>query len=410
MNIDQYINKSLQDGARNIKNIKAMAAADATKEKESVLSGKRAKFLPTDDNPDNTTSNIKNRQKHWESAAKFLGDVYSGKAKIDKQDGHIVNRGKTLKVSTDATAGYTVPEEFSTLIHTKRHESVYITNLVETRTMDSKTQGVIIEDGLPTASIVAEDTVITDSNPSFKKVDLTAYVVAGLTKATTELVSFSGITPHITEDIMTKLVAQIQRKEDELLLNGSGTSEPTGLSSEIKATGSKFKQITVAGTDTLNTVSASEVDQLVDALDTEYASRGIILCRPDLIPTMRDLALTSATENYGKFFFEATNQRDNSGPGGLALKGYWRNVPVYVSSRILATETISGLAAAKAAPIYFLDPQKALIKGQLDDISVDVSEHAEFAKLNVLFRAFEFFACNIGLGEAVSCLMYRGTS
>ena len=101
-----------------------------------------------------------------------------------------------------------------------------------------------------TASLISEGSAISESDPTISSVTLGAYKVAFISQISKELLNDSGVN---LEEIMAEMSGTaLGKKQAELTISGTGSSQPTGL-------------VNVANVKTLASNSAITIDEIMDA-------------------------------------------------------------------------------------------------------------------------------------------------
>ena len=333
---------------------------------------------------------------------KYAQDQHRMKV-VDEWAKSLVN--KTMTYGTDSAGGYLVPEEVSTTILEKQREAGFINTLFQQYTMGSMVLKVVVENGLPTASRVAENVAVTPSDASFNEVTLTATKIVAATEATREELLQNEATGNLGSWLTTKMSQQIGRKVDTDIINGNGTSEPTGISSVFGTKGGSFNY-TDASSTTVNTVTYDEIQSWYYSLNSEYRREGFIIIRDEMIPVLTKLADGST----GDKIFTSSLSRGASLPSGAV--GSIGITPVYVSNYINEDYSVGssgGVAQNKASVMIFAHPSAYLV-GNHGGVRVESSDDVGFLEDTRYYKAVLMNAGNIGLGEGMSILAYRATA
>jgi HK97 family phage major capsid protein len=135
---------------------------------------------------------------------------------------------RALSEGSDAAGGYTVPSPLAQeFIDKLRAASVL--NRAGARTIDMTTETLAIAKlaSDPQAAWTAENAAVTESDPTFARVDLEAKKLIGITRLSRELAEDST---NVNEMLENAIVQAVSQQFDYAGLYGSGSSnEPTGI-------------------------------------------------------------------------------------------------------------------------------------------------------------------------------------
>lgn len=182
-----------------------------------------------------------------------------GDKALNRDDWTFLN---TMSTGTDSQGGYTVPEEVrSTIIE----ELKYYSGMREGCQVISTANGVKINwptsDGTAeVGEIVAENTAVTDSDPSFGTVALEVYKYSS--KCVTvpwELLQDTAV--DMEGFIRRRLVERLGRIQNQHFTTGTGTSQPKGLVTSLT------KTVTAAAEDA---ISYDDLVELEAGIDIAY--------------------------------------------------------------------------------------------------------------------------------------------
>lgn len=171
--------------------------------------------------------------------AKSLGDYFLAVYRNDTRRLKNVYGIKSLNESSGEDGGWTVPEEFIARLMQATRDASTIERLATSFPMKNKTLNIPVlkqtgtyvdgqtqyAGGLQWVK-TGEGEAITETQPVFNQITLTAHKQAGYTEVTEELMTDSPLT---IESVLTQLVAQsLSYRKDWLYVNGSGAGEPLG--------------------------------------------------------------------------------------------------------------------------------------------------------------------------------------
>lgn len=153
-----------------------------------------------------------------QEAAEFIKSLVKGDLNAEK---------KTIS-SADGSFGYTVPTTLATSVHEAKDKIAKIRANAFVFQMDGKFQLPIEGTGATAYWIDSEaDTDITESNPTTTKKELDDNYLAVRVRVPYKLMKTSNV--NITEYISRLSARAIVRAEETSFVNGTGTSEPSGL-------------------------------------------------------------------------------------------------------------------------------------------------------------------------------------
>ena len=315
-----------------------------------------------------------------ENAGKLFRDLSNGKIRE-------AVAGKQQTLGNDADGGYLVPEVVEQAIQELKHELPGLAQLIDRHPQNTDTLKVNIEDGSVSANLTNEDTAIGESKATFRQVTLTAYFIAALNVQTNRLLRFSQSIPSLGDYIMRQISRILRRTEEQYLWQGSGSNQPTGVQSELKATGSKINFVTASqvGNGQVNGgISTKDLYKLIYAIQVQWAENMAIFCRRDIMPHLANLQ--SGENGYRAFAPAGSLGSTNTGAGNGAV-GHLLGIPVYNTSFIRNNLSLPGVTASKGSALVVMDTQEAMMAGDFaGDLRIDTSEHAEFKQDNTVIR------------------------
>lgn len=168
---------------------------------------------------------------------------------------------RALQIGTDSEGGYLVAEEFDATLRQTMDEFNVIRQL-STVIQTSGDRKIPVESSLGTASYVAEEAAIPESDPAFGQVILDAYKLGTLVKLSEELLNddITGIETNLAQMIARRFA----NREETAFCVGTGSGQPDGLVNQATL-GKK--------TATLNTIIADELIDVFHALKSPYRAR-----------------------------------------------------------------------------------------------------------------------------------------
>ena len=184
-----------------------------------------------------------------------------------------------LKVGSDESGGYLVPEELETDIVNGLEEENIVRKLAS-KVQTSGLHKINIAATKPAALWVEEGGLLTFGDGKFDQVSLDAHKLHVGIKVTEELLydAAFNLEKYITEEF-TKALANA---EEDAFLNGDGVNKPTGIFDSKK--GGELGATTKA-----QTITADELMDLVYSLDRPYRKRAAFILNDATVAQIRKL-------------------------------------------------------------------------------------------------------------------------
>jgi HK97 family phage major capsid protein len=218
-----------------------------------------------------------------------------------KQDFWNTLRGKkptpilnSLQVGTEENGGFLVPTEFeTTLVQALEDENVIrkIARIITTG--NDREIPIVASKG--TATWVAENAPIPESDNTFDRITLGAFKLATTIKVSNELLSDSvfNLEGYIAEDFARR----IGQKEEEAFCVGDGVGKPTGI---FHATLGGQVGITTASA---TAITLDEVLDLIFSLKAPYRRNAVFLMNEATLKALRKLK-----DSTGQYLWQPSNQ------------------------------------------------------------------------------------------------------
>ena len=386
-----------------LKDVNAQAVADARKFVEKHFGDKANEVKVNQKAIDIVVESSSHEYSQLKQAAKaWIGDHLRRVKGLNTKE-------KTLLSGTNSAGGHLVPEEFDRAMRFAPTPQYPVRNLVDSTPMSGNTKEVPVQTGGPTVAWVAEEAVIAESTPTYGNVTLTAYKASSLVKSSSEFLEDEDVSPDAIEKLYQDFVDRLAEHEEKFIVGGSGSSQPHGLKTEFKSSGSDFAITSTA--DTLNTMTYANVRAFLRSLPKVYQAGGVISMDSDTVTLIAALNDGSAGSNRAFFDKFDANRNVPDGADGVLL-GY----PVYYNTENFGkTNTIGGtITAAKAGAIMFWSPAAAYIVGQRSGTRIETGLNTDdFSKDRISHRAVKRFAGNVVKGlqsKPVAVLAYRATT
>lgn len=183
-----------------------------------------------------------------------------------------------LQIGTDSEGGFLVPDEFEKTLIASLIESNVMRSLckVITTSFGDKLIPVVASRG--TASWVAEEGAITDSDDSFGQITLGAHKLVTMIKVSEELLNDNVF--NLESYIAKEFARRIGAAEEEAFIIGNGTGKPTGIVNmgQLGAT-----------TAVNNAITFDEIIDLYYSLNEGYRNKATWLLNDSTIKVIRKL-------------------------------------------------------------------------------------------------------------------------
>ena len=202
----------------------------------------------------------------------FMNAVRTGFRRVDD----------ILQEKVDTDGGYLVPEEMdSRLIEALEEEN--IVRQLATKITTTGDHKINIADSAPAASWVEEGNALSFGDATFKQVLLDAHKLHVGIKATDELLYDEAF--NIESYITRKFASALANAEENAFLNGTGTTQPTGIFHETKG-GTLAATLTAA-------LKGDDIIDLIYALKRPYRKKAVFLMNDSVIREIKKLKDTT---------------------------------------------------------------------------------------------------------------------
>ena len=197
------------------------------------------------------------------------------------------NSAGFLREADDADGGYLLPASFADQLITKLQADNVMRQISKVITTASTHQLPIVASE-PTAEIIAEGAEIKLSNPKFGQITMGACKLATGAKISNELLADSY---YDLESALADMFAQaIATAEENLFINGNGTSEPQGILTALEARATGFLQTSTGE------ITADDIINLYYSLNQGYRRRAVWLTSDATVAHLRKLK--DSTQNF----------------------------------------------------------------------------------------------------------------
>lgn len=279
---------------------------------------------------------------------------------------------KDLSEGTDANGGYLVPTEVRTALLEKLYAKPSLRQYATVIPMGSDRLEMPAEDTTVTVSWTTELAVITQSDPTFTTVTLTANMLAGISRMSRQLLADATVRPSILDWIIGRFADAIRRAENTAFMVGSGSGQPKGIRTYTIPAGNTVAQ---AGA----TLAADDLINLFFALPEQYreSENAVFIARDDRIKLVRKLKTTN-----GDYIW-----RLDSGSGNLT-QGRPQSL---LDKPLITSNDIPGNlgAGTNESEIWFVDMSNYIV-GDREEISSETStqEGTSFERHRVALKVW----------------------
>ena len=286
--------------------------------------------------------------------------------------GQMDARLKALGELAGDSGGFLVPEEFRAQLAALSLEDAIVRPRAFTLPMSSLTVRIpAIDDtshassvfGGVTANWTAEAGTVTESEPSFAQIGLTAKKLTGYTVVGNELLADSAIA---LEALLTQLFGRaIRYFEDDAFINGDGAGQPLGIKN-ADCLVSQTKETAQAAT----TIVWENIVNMYARMLPSSLSRAVWLAHPDTFPQLAVMSLTVGTGGSAVWI--------NNGTAGAPMTILGR--PVVFTEKCETLGTVGD--------IYFADFGYYVI-GDRQTLTTAASPHVKFTQDQTVYRFTE---------------------
>lgn len=280
-----------------------------------------------------------------------------------------------LQIGTDSEGGYLVPDEFEKTLIASLVDSNVMRSLckIVTTSFGDKLIPVVASRG--TASWVAEEGLIPDSDDSFGQVTLGAHKLVTMIKVSEELLNDNVF--NLENYIAKEFARRIGAAEEEAFIVGDGTGKPTGIVN--------MAQLGVT-TAVNNAITFDEIIDLYYSLREGYRNNSTWIMNDSTIKVIRKLK-----DNSGQYLWQPSLQ---SGQPDTIL-----NRPVRTSVYMPAITSATKVAAFGDFSNYWIADRQGRAFQRLNELFA--------ANGQVGFKASERVDGKLTLAESVKVLQMK---
>lgn len=184
---------------------------------------------------------------------------------------------KTLSEGTNADGGFTVPQDFYNALVEEIADIAVMRSRVTVVPMKTNVLTVPVGEHGPDVYWTAEGVTKTTTTMDFRQPTITAYKMAAIIYLTDELIEDSAF--DLVNVLVRRFAERIAREEDKVIVNGAGTTQPTGI----------FVNTSVGARVCAGNLSFDNVIDLVYDLDSKYRAAAEFIVNPNNVRELRKL-------------------------------------------------------------------------------------------------------------------------
>lgn len=238
---------------------------------------------------------------------------------------------------------------------------------------------------------IDEDTTITEQSVVLARPSITMKKLAAIATFSSEVMADS--IPQIRDFVVEDLGRGFAREIDRVAFAGdvSGLSDPFN---GIMFASGVAEVVAESGVNTYAEVTYNNLVDLMDEVDEFAAENGVWIFSNSLLNAIRKIKDTQGRPLFTTGDF--TTQMSADAPGTLFGRPYYR-------SAVMPKQTDSGSQASKSF-IIFGDPKFYALVDREDQMAIDFSDHAEFAKDVTTLRVKQRLGMGLLIGTGLGKL------
>lgn len=305
-------------------------------------------------------------------------------------------QARGMSEGTDADGGYLVPVEFARRIERVSQEYGVARKLCRIMPMSTNKKDVPTSLANPTVALYGEGAAITDSKPTFGKVQLVAKKFGAIVVGTQELIEDNATDQAIWDFIADLLGEQFGVAEDEQVFTGDGTGN--NLTGILVSSNAQLNTVTMAtGDTTFADITADYLLDMVNAVASSARRKGVFVMHPEIFAYVQKLK-----DSNGQYIYRQPNATETDSD----IAGYVWNKPVYLSDAMPAAAD----TAVSTKFAIFGDLKKGCIIGDRRRITLKRLTEGTIGSTNLAeedeeaLRATSRMAFQVVLGDAIALL------
>lgn len=292
----------------------------------------------------------------------------------------------TQIVTTNSLGGYLVPQEFSKKLEMY---GIWKGGMMEAASVHQSMKGGQLrwptgDDTATNGEIVGQGAARNVQDLTFGNVLFNDYTIdSGIVKIGREMVNDEDV-QFLQNVLAEQLAGRIRRKVNSVLTNGTGTSEPYGLTVSVTASGITSASATA--------ITKSELARMIYTVDKYYSEGPNVgwMMHRNTLGYLRTLDFsTDTTHLFADIRAEGEPER---------LLGY----PVFINNDL--PDLSGGLPVAATKHIYFGDFSKYVVR-QIDGVSIERNDNAYWTAFTVGYMGWTRLDGNLLIQGAIKPLL-----
>jgi len=283
---------------------------------------------------------------------------------------------KDLSTIVSADGGVLIPTELRTALIERKYRTPHLRNYVTVLPMPSGKLDLDAESTTVTVNWTTELAIITQSDPQFTKLSLTAKNLMGLTRISRQLLHDNGMGDSLVDWVINRFASALARAEDTAFMVGTGTGQPFGIRTYT------FVSVAQAGA----SLASSDLVNLYFALPEQYRANAVWIMGDTRLKLVSNLRSTDGRQLYETAY--------NNGTDTPTLMGR----PVIIQPDI---PTNLG-AGTNESEIYFGDLQYYIVGDTEQTFSESsIHEGESFSRHRLAVKVGERLDGGLALTEAI---------
>lgn len=188
---------------------------------------------------------------------------------------------KLLSEGTNADGGFTVPQDFYNTLLEEIREQAVMRDKVTVIPMSTNTKTFAEIAHGPDVYWTAEAATKTTTTADFTQPTITAYKMAAIIYLTDELIDDSKF--DLVNILVRRFAERIAEEEDHVIINGSGTAQPTGIFANANVA---TRACTAAG------LTFDDIIRLIGDLPVKFRANAYFIVHPQLMTEIRLLKVS----------------------------------------------------------------------------------------------------------------------
>lgn len=305
------------------------------------------------------------------SRSRVHGQLFEEMDGIEKAFGFEPTRKAALEGGTDTEGGFLVPVPLEAELLRQIEDESVMRALCRVFPMSAPTHNFPDLATNIIVSVVDEEANIGASEPTFGQKLLKAFKYAVRAITSMELVEDSAIGIFAMLNLLMN--EKYALKEDQQVLEGTGSGEPTGV-------------VAAAGVNEVTNGTDGAIFSPAKALEQKWKGRtrgtrrgSVWICAPEIVQQIEGFRVDAIAggDKEGSWLYQPSDGRGNIGGLGTLPSGMFHGFPIIEHSEIKVDRTVG--SGTNCSNMYFGPFRRAVIIGDRLGINFGVSEHTQWA-------------------------------